>query len=70
MKNLTLLAGLIASGGAQAICESENRSAAGNHLADLSIHMAEHILRETGEDPDGELGTDTVSKMGASISHS
>lgn len=55
MKNVTLLAGLIASGGAQAICDSENRSAAGSHLADLSIHMAAHIIKETGEDPDGQV---------------
>jgi len=70
MKNVTLLAGLIASGGAQAICDSENRSAAGSHLADLSIHMATHIIRETGEDPDAELWPSVLSAVRASVSQS
>ena len=49
MKNVTLLAGLIAAGGAQAVAESQNRDAAGSDLAELSVHIADEIVRLTGE---------------------
>ncbi len=55
MKNVTLLAAVIASGGAGAIMDSTGflsegkPTAAGSDLAELSVHIADEICRLTGE---------------------
>lgn len=62
MKNVTLMAAIIASGGAHAIGGDRHRDYSTTQLAKLSVGMAEHILVETGDKPDDPVSISTVSE--------
>ncbi len=61
MKNLTLMAAIIASGGPLAAGGHGKQDYTAGQLAKLALSMAGHILEETGDDPDELVSIETTS---------